>query len=100
MRSRLLAVACAVLLLAGCGGKKDKADQRTASGQVLQGTISDEMLPLATVTSQPPRMKVRPSASGSDSAQDQEATDEAAAATDEVPADGAPPIARASGEGD
>jgi uncharacterized protein YcfL len=60
---RLLAAALPALLLAGCGGHKakDKTDQRTASGEVLQGTISDSMLPLARVTSQPPRLKAQPS---------------------------------------
>lgn len=78
MKARLLAAACTALLLAGCGGGKDKADQRTASGQVLQGTISDDMLPLATVTSQPPRMKPQPSASGSADADDAQDADDIA----------------------
>jgi hypothetical protein len=96
MKARLLAAACCVLLLAGCGGKKDKADQRTASGEVLEGTISDSMLPLATVTSQPPRAKARATAPGSESTDDADATDEAAG--DVTPGD-APP-ATSGDEGD
>ncbi|OJW67805.1 MAG: hypothetical protein BGO57_01560 [Sphingomonadales bacterium 63-6] len=49
-------LAAPALLLAGCGSEKNK-DDRTASGQVLQGSISDEMLPLDTVTSKPPLIK-------------------------------------------
>jgi hypothetical protein len=89
MKARLLAAACAVLLLAGCGGKKDKVDQRTASGEVLQGTISDDMLPLATVTSQPPKARPHAAASGSDSADDGDATDDDTG--DATPDDAPPP---------
>lgn len=49
-------LAVPALLLAACGSEKNK-DDRTASGQVLQGSISDEMLPLDTVTSKPPLIK-------------------------------------------
>lgn len=40
-------------LLAACGGGGD-ADGGSASGKVLEGTISDEMLPLDTVRAQAP----------------------------------------------
>jgi len=63
---------------------------------VLQGTISDDMLPLATVTSQPPKAKARPAASGTDSADDEDATD--ADAGDDTIDDAAP--ATGSDEGD
>lgn len=42
------------LLLAGCGGDRSADDDRSASGEVLEGTISDAMLPVDTVSSQPP----------------------------------------------
>lgn len=54
---KALAVPVACVLLAACGGDADN-DQRTASGQVLEGSISDSMLPLETVRSQPPLAKV------------------------------------------
>jgi hypothetical protein len=95
MKARLLAAASAALLLAGCGGHKEKEDQRTASGQVLQGTISDDMLPLATVTSQPPRMPVKRSASNA--ADDQDDVDEAAL---DQAADDTPPASTDSPDGD
>ena len=96
MKARLLVAASLALLLVGCGGHKEK-DQRTASGQVLQGTISDDMLPLATVTSQPPHMRVK--ASGSATLSADVLTDVDDDATDEGPGD-APPVATGSGEGD
>ena len=42
----------AIALLAACN--KSTQTNRSASGEVLQGTISDNMLPLDKVTSQPP----------------------------------------------
>jgi hypothetical protein len=42
-------------LLAACRGEPEATDAGgSATGEVLEGTISDEMLPLTTVTSQPP----------------------------------------------
>lgn len=94
MKARLLVAVSLALLLAACGGHKEK-DQRTASGQVLQGTISDDMLPLATVTSQPPHMRAKPSASDTAGAEDQDQID--ADTGDEGP-DNAPPAAVGNGD--
>ncbi len=50
-------LACAVLplvLLAGCDKGASGDDARAASGTVLEGTISDAMLPLDAVKSEPP----------------------------------------------
>lgn len=41
-------------LLAACGGDTPADDGRAASGEVLEGTISDSMLPLDRVRSEPP----------------------------------------------
>lgn len=48
-----------LLLLAACGGSdgEAKGERRTAAGEVLGGTISDDMLPLDTVTSQSPPLR-------------------------------------------
>jgi hypothetical protein len=77
----LIAGILPVLLLAACNG--DSAPDATATevGEVLPGTISDDMLPLDTVTSQPPLMAPEPApgasrASGTDAA-DAEADDPA-----------------------
>ena len=42
------------LLLAACGKQAPADDSRSASGEVLEGTISDAMLPLDRVQSEPP----------------------------------------------
>ena len=44
-----------LVLLAGCD-KAAKNDRRSASGEVLKGTISDEMLPLDKLKSQGPML--------------------------------------------
>ena len=56
-RLSLSLAACALLaLLSACGGDApDEGDGRAVSGEVLEGTISDAMLPLDTVQSQAPR---------------------------------------------
>ena len=41
------------LALAACGGKEPDASA-TAAGEILEGSVSDSMLPLDTVRSQPP----------------------------------------------
>lgn len=50
---RLLIALAPLVLLTACGGEPAD-DGRAASGEVLEGTISDAMLPLDTVRSQPP----------------------------------------------
>ena len=49
----ILAVLIAAAPLTACGEKKP-AVQAQAGGEILPGSISDEMLPLDTATSQPP----------------------------------------------
>ncbi|MCB5426130.1 hypothetical protein H0274_12745 [Altererythrobacter sp. CC-YST694] len=70
-------LAAPALLLAACGSEKNK-DDRTASGQVLQGSISDEMLPLETVTSKPPLIR-ESSGGGPGAAASEEAGEDAEA---------------------
>lgn len=51
------------LVLTACGDKAEQApanDTRGAEGEVLGGTISDDMLPLDTVTSQSPPLRESP----------------------------------------
>ena len=44
--------------LAACGGDAGtEGERKTAAGEVLGGTISDDMLPLDTVTSQSPPLR-------------------------------------------
>jgi len=83
--SHPLALALALALpLAACGDKGGGDGGRTASGQVLEGTISDAMLPLDTVTSQPPLQKIEPSASGTAAGRDAAAQEEEGEAPAEV----------------
>ena len=55
---RYLPIPAALLLLSACNNEPETAPQEDGSGgakgEVLDGTISDEMLPLDTVTSQSP----------------------------------------------
>jgi hypothetical protein len=44
----------AVALLAACGSEPSGDDGRSASGEVLEGTISDAMLPVDRVRSEAP----------------------------------------------
>ena len=72
----LVSLALCALPLAGCGKKSGGSDQRTASGEVLPGSISDSMLPLESVTSEPPIAKIVPQ-SGKSGAPDASASGEA-----------------------
>ena len=80
-------VLVAVLSLSAChGSQPDKQVQ--AQGEILPGSVSDTMLPLDTVTSQPPlapRAEKGPASAASDS------PDVAAAGADAAPADAAKP---------
>ncbi len=51
---RLIFALPPLVLLAACGEEAPADDSRSASGEVLEGTISDAMLPVDTVSSQPP----------------------------------------------
>jgi len=51
---RLFLCLAPLALLAACGEEAPADDSRSASGTVLEGTISDAMLPVDTVRSQPP----------------------------------------------
>ncbi|WP_157799477.1 hypothetical protein [Qipengyuania seohaensis] len=71
---RIAIIAVGALLMAGCQDEPGEvaADDgmQTAEGEVLGGTISDDMLPLATQTSQAPPLRQKsddePTAASSD----------------------------------
>lgn len=69
-----LAAFFAVLALAACNNS-EPADDGVEPGEVLEGTISDAMIPLAETTSQPP-MEDEPDVDDADSGED--SSDEAA----------------------
>ena len=84
--SRLLAAALAALLTA-CNG--DAPQEGEVTGEVLEGTISDEMLPLDRVQSEAPLADPTGTARGSQSnagADDAEPADEAEIGAEDPPA--------------
>ncbi len=89
---RFMAVSALAMQLAACGGGAGDGDERTASGEVLEGSISDEMLPLDQVTSQPPPLKIEPASKPTESTEDAEEGEE----DSEAPGD-APPVAAEPG---
>ena len=52
--TRLLIALPPLVLLAACGKNAPADDSRSASGEVLEGTVSDAMLPLDRLKSEPP----------------------------------------------
>jgi hypothetical protein len=56
-------MAGAMALLAACSGGEAEDTAVAGGGEVLEGTASDAMLPLATVTSQPPLAPPEPDTS-------------------------------------
>lgn len=92
MSTRLSIIIAALLTLVACSGgnvPREEGGAGEAEGEVLGGSISDEMLPLDSLKSQSPPLKVSPtSTSDSETADEsEEATEEAA----EDPAEPAPP---------
>jgi len=53
-RLRCLALLVPLVILAGCNKSNPQNDKRSATGEVLQGTTTDAMIPLGQLTSQPP----------------------------------------------
>ena len=85
--SRLTAAALAALL-AACNG--DAPQEGEVTGEVLEGTISDEMLPLDRVRSEAPLADPTGTGRGSQSnagADDAEPADEADIGAEDAPAD-------------
>lgn len=91
IRPALLIAAPLLLGLSACGDDGEPTvedDGREASGEVLEGTISDEMLPLDQVRSQPPLLEEveetnsDETAAGTDESEETD-TDDTAAGTDE-----------------
>ncbi|OYW45695.1 MAG: hypothetical protein B7Z08_11660 [Sphingomonadales bacterium 32-68-7] len=91
---RLIALLALPALLAACGGEPRDDDERSASGEVLEGTISDAMLPIDTVSSQPPLAEpvrsgtgsARPDDAASDAVEESAVADDAAASEPDAPA--------------
>jgi hypothetical protein len=85
------ALATALLLLAGCGGKNDDAARKDAAGKILPGSASDAMIDYAALRSQPP-LAPRTEASGKPGAKGEAkgaAAPEAGTASEAAPSAGA-----------
>jgi hypothetical protein len=79
-------------LLAGCNDKTDKNDRRSASGEVLQGTTSDAMLPLDKLKSQGPMLAPSERKSTPEGVDDETSgVDEATSGTSAAPEEDATP---------
>ena len=92
----MLALLLPLVLLAGCG-KESKNDARSASGEVLQGTISDAMLPVDKLKSQPPLLAPDETARPAQEAEDDTADEvQAVDATSAEPAEVATPAPTAT----
>ena len=94
---RFVCIFAASLALAACGDDAAEVDERnaeeTARGEVLGGTISDDMLPLDSVTSQSPPREIESGEAGADQdgGEDGEAsTDSGAQEQEEAESDPAP----------
>lgn len=92
-----LTTAALALLLSACGDKSGTAsgedDQRKARGEVLGGSISDSMIPLDTLESRSPPLKIEPSPVASGEATEGDTADvgettEPAEASEPAPAEG------------
>lgn len=88
---RFAALLLAPLALAACQGGDKPAQKNTAAGEILEGSVSDAMLPLDTVRSQPPlapppTASGKPTAKGSAAADESDATAESSAAASPPPA--------------
>lgn len=88
MTNRILPVLPALLLLSACGSEpeSESVDSGKAAGEVLGGTISDDMIALEQLTSQSPPEDPRPAASGETGSQGSDDGEETSAAPPSEPA--------------
>ena len=76
---RMLGPAAAVLLLTACSDETAPAaadEGAGASGEILEASVSDAMIPLDTLKSRPPHQKAAPSATGGSAVEGEEAGEE------------------------
>ena len=95
VRSTILLAALSVL--AACHGSSPKGDRRSASGEVLQGSVSDAMLPLDKLKSQGPTQAPSQGKGAAKGAPDEtSAATEATSETPDTPAGDTTPIPQAA----
>lgn len=101
--ARLPAILLPAMLLAACGGDGGaEDDSRSSTGEVLEGTISDAMLPVDRVRSEPPLLRPAAPAAGDGSSAAEETAEEedGEAETPEASAEPAPPAVEDEGAGE
>lgn len=94
MTLRPLLTIASLLALAACTGgnsPREEGGEGEAEGEVLGGSISDEMLPLDSLQSQSPPLKASPSASG-DANEEAVEGEEGAATNPAEPVEPAPAV--------
>ena len=82
---RLLIALSPLVLLAACDKSAPADDSRSASGEVLEGTVSDAMLPLDTVKSEPPFENPKAAQAAQEAAAESAETGTEGAAESETP---------------
>ena len=101
IRFRSITLIVSFALLAACH-KSPENDKRSATGEVLQGTTTDAMIPLGQLTSQPPllpqqgKAPTTPEQAAAEGASGVDVSDVDSEASDATPAPSATPAAPAS----
>ncbi|OCC25361.1 hypothetical protein MB02_01450 [Croceicoccus estronivorus] len=97
MMRRLILVLSPIVLLAACGDDESKqGDGRTAAGEVLEGSISDGMIPLDQLKSQAPLAEPeKAAATASDATDESESEPDADGAAQPASGDSVDPVAAA-----
>lgn len=95
----MLPVMAPLMLLAGCdnAATPGAAAEKRAKGEILGGTIDDEMIPLDQLRSQSPPMRVAPGAGDGDGGDDSAVDADTASEAGPPPDQAAPESAEAEG---
>lgn len=78
MRLRSFILLAPLVALAACNNSGPENDKRSATGEVLQGTTTDAMIPLGHLTSHPPLLPASKTATTPEQAADQDDGDTSA----------------------
>jgi hypothetical protein len=94
----LIPACLALMVLAGCDKAKQAPTRNSAAGEILEGSVSDAMLPLDTVRSQAPLAPRSESSGGAGGETTRDKGKAKAAGADKAADDAAPPAAEAGAE--
>lgn len=82
--TRHAVILAAALALSACGDDPAPVEDGSVSGEVLEGSISDDMLPLDTIQSRSPPLETPRSETGTTDGAEVEESDEPEQSTDEA----------------